>query len=328
MENLLIPSAIQRIRSFLVEMCGMKVKPWAATEETLAALHTTLLARHGCQIFWASLRGLLETLARDLKARQAASPGSLVDNELLDSGRYATLLDEIRSALAQQSTAPASFRRLATALSAPALGLLLFLGGAVSVGCDRTGLPGQDAGVVDAKVPASQPDASSFVAIPDSAVPPPAPVDARIAHPEANPDGLILVTLPDASPAPVDARVAQTETDRDLPPTIAPDARPATDVAVPSSPDGAAVTIQDIMDICNISTPLQQQVLACLAKLGDSWPGPLSSGINCSALESDLYCFTQWRGFCGGVFDIKFPSDPNAPWTCAPIPVYLGVRFV
>ena len=46
MENMIIPSAIQRIRSFLIEMCGMKVKPWATTEETLAALHTTLVARH------------------------------------------------------------------------------------------------------------------------------------------------------------------------------------------------------------------------------------------------------------------------------------------
>ena len=49
MESLIVPSSIQRIRSFLVEMCGMKVKPWATTEETLAALHTTLVARRQCQ---------------------------------------------------------------------------------------------------------------------------------------------------------------------------------------------------------------------------------------------------------------------------------------
>jgi hypothetical protein len=121
MESLILPSAIQRIRSFLVEMSGMKVKPWATTEETLAALHTTLVARHPCQIFWTSLRGLLETLARDLKIRQASLPGALVDNELLDSDRYAMLLDEIRAALAAETGQPATFRRLASALSAPAV---------------------------------------------------------------------------------------------------------------------------------------------------------------------------------------------------------------
>ena len=169
MEHLLIPSAVQRIRSFLIEMCGMRVKPWATTEETLAALHTTLVARHACDIFWTSLRGLLENLAHDLKMRQEATPGTLVDNELLDSGRYAALLDEIRATLACQTAEPATFRRLAAALSAPALGLLLFLGGAASVGCNSTGLHGpaltQDAGppdIVDPSTPqpASEPDAS------------------------------------------------------------------------------------------------------------------------------------------------------------------------
>jgi hypothetical protein len=142
MESLIVPSSIQRIRSFLVEMCGMKVKPWASTEETLAALHATLVARHGCDIFWTSLRVLLETLARDLKTRQEAAPGTLVDNEVLDGERYATLLDEIRASLAQQTADPpsATFRRLASSLSAPALALLLLLGGAASVGCDQTTL--------------------------------------------------------------------------------------------------------------------------------------------------------------------------------------------
>jgi hypothetical protein len=104
MDSLIVPSAIQRIRSFLIEMSGMKVKPWATTEETLAALHTTLVARRGCDIFWGSLRVLLENLARDLRTRQAASPGTLVDNELLDGERYATLLDEIRAAMARQQS--------------------------------------------------------------------------------------------------------------------------------------------------------------------------------------------------------------------------------
>jgi hypothetical protein len=307
MENLIIPSAIQRIRSFLIEMCGMKVKPWATTEETLAALHTTLVARHACDIFWTSLRGLLEALARNLKLRQEATPGTLVDNELLDSERYATLLDEIRAALACQTAESATFRRLASALSAPALGLLLFLGGAASVGCGGSGLHGlaQDAGppaVVDAAQPPSQPDASS------------------------------PITLPDAPPAPAPVDAAQPEANRDLPPVI-PDARPATDVAVaPSQSDGPAVTIQDIMQSCNIPDWEQQQILTCLATLGGSWTGLAEAfaGDDCSFVYSQLSCLAR-STLCGGMYEITTSSgtlDPNTPWICRGIPVYLGVRFV
>jgi hypothetical protein len=282
MESLIVPSAIQRIRSFLIEMSGMKVKPWATAEETLAALHTTLVARRGCGIFWASLRGLLEALARDLKTRQEASPGTLVDNELLDSERYATLLDEIRAALARQTEEPATFRRLASALSAPALGLLLLLGGATSVGCDGTGL----------RAPAQVQDAS-----------PPAVVDA--AQPEAN---RVLIVVG---------------------PTTIPDARPATDAVAPSQSDGAAVTIEDIMDSCNITGLLREQILACLAKLGESWAGLAAgfAGASCSLVDSDLACFVQSQ-MCGGPNTITFPSDPNAPWICRPLIIYAGVRFV
>src|SRR5664279_2222633 len=146
MESLLVPSSIQRIRAFLIEMCGMKVKPWAGVEETLAALHATLVARQSCDIFWASLRVLLETLARDLKARQKAEPGVLLDNEILRDEQYAALLEEIRVCLAKQSSElkPGAFRRLAQNLSAPALGLLLLLGGVTTVGCDSSSLHGTD----------------------------------------------------------------------------------------------------------------------------------------------------------------------------------------
>jgi hypothetical protein len=270
MENLIIPSAIQRIRSFLIEMCGMKVKPWATTEETLAALHATMVARHACDIFWTSLRGLLETLARDLKLRQAASPGALVDNELLDSERYATLLDEIRAALARQTAGPASFRRLASGLSVPALGLLLFLGGVASVGCSGSGLHVQarDAGppdVVDTTHPT--PDASNPITSPDA---PPAPSVVDAGKPEASPDlPRIIVTVPDAPPA-LDAVAA---------------------------PDAVA--------------PSQSEELA---------------GLNCSVVGSDLYCLARSM-MCGGDYIIT-SSDPNAPWICKPILIYMGVRFV
>jgi len=275
MESLIVPSAIQRIRSFLIEMSGMKVKPWATTEETLAALHTTLVARRGCDIFWASLRVLLETLARDLKKRQEASPGALVDNELLDGERYATLLDEIRAALARQTAEPATFRRLASALSAPALGLLLLLGGATSVGC----------------------------------------ADAKVAQ-QGSPD----------------AKVAQPEATPDIPPHwVVPDVAMA-----PGQSDGAAVTIQDIMDGCNIPDQQQQAIRACLATLGVSWSTALAevlAGTSCDLVVDQISCLVRSQ-LCGGpIYNVvarpgSSDWDANAPWVCEPVLMYVGVRFV
>ena len=70
MDSVIVPSSIQRIRAFLVELCGMKVKPWASAEETLVALHATLVRRQSCDLFWTSLRVLLETLARAVRQRR------------------------------------------------------------------------------------------------------------------------------------------------------------------------------------------------------------------------------------------------------------------
>jgi hypothetical protein len=245
-----------------------------------------------------------------------STPGTLVDNELLDSGRYAALLDEIRATLACQTAEPATFRRLAAALSAPALGLLLFLGGAASVGCNSTGLHGpapmQDAGppdIVDTSTtqPASEPDASIPLDLADA---PRAPDIADAARSEASPDlPSIKITIPDAPPA--------------------RDAGTATDAVAVSQTDGAAVTIQDIMDSCNIPDQTQQQILTCLAKLGDSWAGLAEefAGANCSLVSSDLGCLAQ-STMCGRPYEITYPSDPNMPWICRPIIIYAGVRFV
>lgn len=359
MESLILPSAIQRIRSFLVEICGMKVKPWASTEETLAALHTTLVARHKCQFFWTSLCGLLETLARDLVARQAALPGSLVDNELLDSERYATLLDEIRAALAVQAAEPATFRRLASALSAPALGLLLLLGGAATVGCDSSALhgPTHDAGlpgVTDATVtqPASTPDVASIpvetpdaspdtpLIAPDALVPlatdalAPNPDVALnpVEAPDASPD---LSLSPDASPSP-DRSLAHDAESPDL--SLSPDASPDTSRVAPDalasrSPDGlvvtqsdgATVTIQDIMQSCNMSA---QAVLDCLARLRASWTTGMAealAGKDCQTISNDISCFLQ--NTCSGA-PSSSEFNPYTAFYCPPIPIYVGVRFV
>jgi hypothetical protein len=342
MESLILPSAIQRIRSFLVEICGMKVKPWASTEETLAALHTTLVARHKCQFFWTSLCGLLETLARDLVARQAALPGSLVDNELLDSERYATLLDEIRAALAVQAAEPATFRRLASALSTPALGLLLLLGGAATVGCDSSALhgPTHDAGLpgaTDATVtqsastpdvallPVEAPDASpdTPLMVPDALAPlapdTPLALDAFARNPDV---ALNPVDVPDASPdlslAP-DASPDTSQVARDALASRSPDG-----LAVTQS-DGATVTIQDIMQSCNMSA---QAVLDCLARLRASWTTGMAealAGQDCQTISNDISCFLQ-KNCSGAPSSSEF--NPTTAFYCPPMPVYLGVRFV
>jgi hypothetical protein len=295
MDGLLVPSSIQRVRAFLVEMCGMKVKPWASTEETLGALHTMLVARQGCDIFWTSLRTLLERLACDLKTRQDALPGTLVDNEVLDNQRYAALLDEIRACLDRQvgEATMGSFRRLASGLSAPALGLLLLLGGAATVGCDRAPLKGSS----------KTPDAAAQV------------TDAKSADPDANAE-VPKIDLPSSPDGPRD-------------PYVAPDVAPAWD-AVAVGPDGAVVTIQDIMNSCNISNSQQTEVLRCLSALRASWTTGLTqelAGQTCAAVTSRLAAFACSMEPC-------LPrSEKSDDFTAGdvpfcPIPIYMGVRFV
>jgi len=298
-ENLLVPSSIQRVRSFLVEMCGMKVKPWADAEETLSALHATLVARSGCDIFWTSLRVLLETLARDLKTRQEAAPGTLVDNEVLDGDRFATLLNEIRAALGRQGaeTTALPFRRLAAHLSAPALGLLLFLGGAATVGCSREPLS------------ARSHDGSVQVS-PDAQVSP----DSIDSQPETTPDSSLRIQLPEI-------------------PRALPDTRPASDLepakdATTIGPDGGIVTIQDIMDSCNIPSQQQGMVLACLEQLKSSWRDGIASalsGQDCGYVDAMLNC--NPNNVCSATY-YSNEFDPKYPRLCQPVLVYIGVRFI
>lgn len=301
MDGFIIPSSIQRVRSFLVEMYGMKVKPWANTEETLAALHTMLVARQRCDRFWVSLRELLERLAADLKKREAAAPGTLLDNEVLDSQRYEALLQEIRACLAQQTgeSTTGSFRRLANGLSAPALGLLLLLGGAATVGCDHAAL-------------------HSGSKAPDAAV---QPADAKDAQLDSKTDspGFVLPPAPDAPPIKIPA---------------APDVAPPWD-AVTVGADGAMVTIQDIMGSCNIGSREQGQVLRCLSFLRTSWTTGLAqelAGQSCAAVTSRLVPFGDWNCEMNpcepprGRADSDFVAG-DVPY-CAPVIIYMGVRFV
>jgi len=295
MDSLLVPSSMQRIRAFLIEMCGMKVKPWAGAEETLAALHATLVARQSCDIFWNSLRTLLEKLARDLKTRQKAEPGVLLDNEILNDEQYASLLEEIRLCLPTQSSElkPGAFRRLAQNLSAPALGLLLLLGGVTTVGCDSSSLRGAtktpDAAVVDLRT--SQPD------------------NAPATQPDSPPDNNIHIVIPDLAPP-------------------RPDLRPY-DVknAASNGPDGAAVTLRDIMDSCNIPSDMQGVVLACLGSMHQSWTTGITAmlaGENCDTVDG---AFAQCS-YPSGCYPQSGEFDGTFPPLCTPVLIYYGVRFV
>jgi hypothetical protein len=302
MDSLLVPSSIQRIRAFLVEMCGMKVKPWASTEETLAALHTTLVARHASRIFWDSLRALLENLAHDMKARASAAPDSLIDNEILDPESYVGLLDEIRESLARQETdkSARSFPHLSASLSAPALGLLLFLGGVASVGCETSGL----------RQAPGKPDATPVL-------------DARTMAPETASSSKV-----DAPPGPTpDTRP---DTPIDGPARIVPrDTAPPRD-AVSRSADGGVVTIQDIMDSCNVPQDTQAKVLGCLSILDESWRTGMAetlAALSCDVVANELGCFATFSTYCPpfGAPE-KFVSGETR--VCNPIPIYVGVRFV
>lgn len=279
----------------------MKVKPWADTEETLAALHATLVARNGCDIFWDSLRLLLETLARDLKARHVAVTGTLVDNEVLDDKRYAMLIDEIRSALTRQpvETPSSTFRRLANSLSKPALMLLLLLGGAASIGCAKQPLNlDRDAGAL-ADTHHLQPQTDGM--------PPSRTADTNKPQLDSNWGGHALI-LPDTA-------VAKQY-----------DANPRPD-AMPRGSDGATVTIQDIMNSCGIPIERQSGILDCLSRMHESWNIHLPevlAGQDCAKVADQLRCFESMT--CNKASGTEF--DPASTPICQPIYIYLGVRFV
>ena len=113
----------------------MRVKPWATADETLDALHAVLASRRSDAEFWKGLEDLLETLSRDMRRR--LSEGA-VENEVLDPASRHRLLEEIRRALPCTAETTGAFRRLAQALSAPAAGLLVLLGGVATVGCESS----------------------------------------------------------------------------------------------------------------------------------------------------------------------------------------------
>jgi hypothetical protein len=312
-----VPNSIQRIRTFLNEVCGMKVRPWAGVPETVEALHQVLLARRDCALFWKSLHVLLERLAQDLRRREHASTDAdaIVDNEVLSSDAYAALLEEIKAALAPASPSSNSFVKLAAAVSAPAAGLLLLLAGASTAGCEshRT-------------LSVSRLDASAIVAEP----PPEAdgPSLASMADGSATtsePDGASYVPVADGSQAQKqdgrqpDGMIALTPTTPDAGPDI-----------TPRRCDGGC-SLEDIMSACGIAPATRQSISACVERLNASWREGLTAGFatrSCDTISAVMgpsclssYCQpgkVSTSDFIASVLDCREP----------PIyPVYVGVRF-
>ncbi|MFH1434931.1 MAG: hypothetical protein ABIJ56_04350 [Pseudomonadota bacterium] len=134
----LIPASLQRVRCFMSGRAGLNVKPWAGAHETLDAFHDLLVTKRRDEDFWKALESLLGTLSADMKERLADKRGEIIDNEVLDSSTHHELLAEIRSSLGGGRAGRGRFRRLAQALSVPAMGLLFILGGVATVGCDQS----------------------------------------------------------------------------------------------------------------------------------------------------------------------------------------------
>jgi hypothetical protein len=142
---------------------------------------------------------------------------------------------------------------------------------------------------------------------PDAAV-----ADVRSEPPDAAPDA-----VPDSAPA--DLRIVFPDT-----------APPKSDVkdAVSKGPEGGTVTLQEILDSCNIPESTQANVLACLSALHESWTTGIAAvlaGRDCQVVSSSLEpC--SYLSQCNSGLPAEF--DASSLRLCDPILIYLGVRFV
>ena len=99
--------------------------------------------------------------------------------------------------------------------------------------------------------------------------------------------------------------------------------------AASSGSDGAKVTIQEIMDSCNLSGSLQANVLACLATLRESWTTGIAeylAGKDCNTVGTALAC--DGGHVCEPWLSANSDFDPGLLPLCEPVYIYLGVRFV
>jgi hypothetical protein len=108
-----------------------------------------------------------------------------------------------------------------------------------------------------------------------------------------------------------------------------PDAAPDHDAATRGA-DGGVVTIQDIMDSCNVPEELQLQVRACLMVLDASWTTGMAeslAGDRCNDVSIQLNCFASYSMTCPPLGNTgEFVVGQTR--ICQPIYIYAGVRFV
>jgi len=315
----LVPSSMQRIRTFLNETCGMKVRPWAGTAETLAGLHAVLVRKSGCPIFWKSLQLLLERLAQDLKRREDAQPDQIVDNEILCSERYAALLDEIKGALAAEAPGRQTFAKLTAALSMQAAALLLLLAGVTSAGCathPALSVSRSDSGASVAEtqatdVPPSVADGPAVLPRPDSPT-----VSSQT-------DASAVFVLPDTAP----------DTGRDagqsdaIVITLPRDAGP--EIPLPSC-DGAC-TLEDLMIACGIAPASRQSITACVERLKSSWREGLTAGLASRPCDNIIEISGEscLGALCqpGHVSTLEYYESILDCREPPLMPIYVGVRF-
>ena len=86
------------------------------------------------------------------------------------------------------------------------------------------------------------------------------------------------------------------------------------------------MTIEDIMQSCNIPSQEQDAILKCLSVMRASWTTGVAealAGAACTTVSYALNCFPGPSG-CSTPNDF----DPNTAFYCRPVIIYAGVRFV
>ncbi len=130
----IVPTITQRVRFFLAEQ-GAALRPWTGLQETFDELYALLRSRRGDPRFWGPLKTLLRDVVDDAATSQRRGQATSPAAELLDSWQVDALVDELREALPDDTTAPATCRTDFTrTLSTAVLGGFLLLGLA-AVGC-------------------------------------------------------------------------------------------------------------------------------------------------------------------------------------------------
>ncbi len=291
----LVPASLVRMRRFMCGTGGLVVKPWATSPEVLDAFHDLLVARRGDERFWQSLRSLLADMSGDVARRASAGRGHVVDNEILDPARMSSLLAEIRTALDRPASGRGAFRRLASALSVPSAGLLLVLGGVVTLGCESSQrIEGDADSAADAPADTPLDTAADTAADTPDDVPPDTALDPA-ADPGHDPPG--------------------------------DDADCGADAACPHGCE----TLEQILEECVPDPGMRQSYLDCIGSLHDSWSTGLTALFACEDCGQVSFhlgcCLTNGAtDICGspstaGEFDLDAFLDNCGCY------LYLAVRF-